>query len=78
MKMVFLTRILCITNPSVGHCSETQLQVNENNFHQNSRVNPYAVGTKYICFQANFRPINSTRISKMFCNRCLVNLIVTF
>ena len=40
--------------------------------------NPYAAGTEYTRFQANFRPINSTRIAKMFCDRCLVNLILTF
>ena len=39
---------------------------------------PYAAGTEYIRFQANFRPINSTRIVKMFCGRCSVNLIITF
>ena len=41
-------------------------------------VNPYAAGTAYIRFQAIFRPLNSTRIAKMLCDRCLVNLIVTF
>ena len=41
-------------------------------------VNPYAAGTEYIRFQANFTPINSTRIAKMFCNKYLVNLLITF
>ena len=40
--------------------------------------NPYAAGTEYIRFQANFRPINSNRITRMFCDRCLVNLIINF
>ena len=39
-------------------------------------VNPHAAVTVYICFQANFTLINSTRIAKMFCGGCfIVNLI---
>ena len=34
--------------------------------------------TEYIRFQANFRPINSTRIAEKFCIGCSVNLIITF
>ena len=41
-------------------------------------VYPYDARTVYLRFQANFRSINSTRIAKMFCGRCLVNLIITF
>ena len=39
---------------------------------------PYAAGTEYIRFRTNFKPINSTRIAKMFCGRCLVYIIITF
>ena len=39
--------------------------------------NPYAAGTKYIRFEANFRLINSTQIAKMSCDRCLVDLLIT-
>ena len=33
-------------------------------------TNPYAAGTVYRRFQANFGPNNSTQILKMFCGRC--------
>ena len=41
-------------------------------------VNPYAAGTVYIRFQSNFRQINTNQIARMFCGRCLVNLIITY
>ena len=48
------------------------------NFTHTLRFNPYAAGTVYIRFQANFKPINLTGIAKIFRGRCLVNLIITF
>ena len=39
---------------------------------------PYAAGAGNIRFKENFRPINSTQIAKMFCDGCLINLIITF
>ena len=47
-------------------------------WNQPQLFNPYAGGTEYIRFQANFKPINSTLITKMFCDKCSVNLGVTF
>ena len=41
-------------------------------------INPYAAGTQYIRFQATFRQIHSTQNAKMFCDRCLVNLLIHF
>ena len=41
-------------------------------------INPYAAGTEYIRFQATFRPIHSTQNAEMFCDRCLVNLLIHF
>ena len=40
--------------------------------------NPHAPATLYIRFQAKFWQINPIRIAKIFCGRCLVNLIITF
>ena len=41
-------------------------------------INSYAAGTEYTRFETILGPINLTQIAKMFCDRFLVNLIVTF